>query len=99
MCENTPGRLLRHALGVHGRKHRGRMRWRKPYRNYYTTSSETLPLWEALVSQGLAVKTAVDFHPYATFYVTVAGQEYALEGISFSQHHTARYGYGTPKNK
>lgn len=75
------------------------MRWRKAYRNHYSTSSETLPLWEDLVLRGLAVKTAVDFHPYATFYVTVKGQEYALDGIVFSQHHAARYGYGVPKNK
>lgn len=97
--ENTPGRLLRHALGVacYGKGRNGLPRWTQPYRNYYSTSSESRVWWEHLEGEGLAAHHPVDNYD-GTFYVTPAGKAFALAGITYSNHHAARWGYGTPEN-
>lgn len=91
----SPGRLMRHALGVANYPKSGRARWKVPYRNYYDAGDDAVAAWDALVARGFAVKRGGEaVRPF--YYVTDEGRAAALEGIVYSKHHAARWGYGDP---
>lgn len=85
--------LMRHALGV---TEQWDGRWNKPYRNHFCAGGDHIEIWDGLVSDGLATRregsaiTGGD----PVFYVTDAGREAALAGITFKR----TWGYGTPTN-
>lgn len=90
----SAGELIRHALGVQAYGfHRG-LRYKKPYRNHFVAGGDDVAIWDALVEAGHATKregnaiTGGD----PVYYVTEAGREVALAGITFKR----RWGYGAP---
>lgn len=100
--------LMRHALGVQRYAAtkseggtpspwgRGFVRFKKPYRNHFCAGIDHEVIWDDLVAKGFATKrkgneiTGGD----PVFYVTDAGREAALAGITFKR----RWGYGVPTN-
>lgn len=91
--------LMRHALGAHEHclhPSKGGIVFKKPYRNHFVAGMEHEGIWDDLVAKGFATKrkgnqvTGGD----PVFYVTDAGREAALAGITFKR----RWGYGKPTN-
>ena len=82
--------LMRHALGVrpYTSKDGTSSCFSKPYRNHFVASGDNVAIWEGLVADGFAAKSG------GVYYVTHAGQEAALAGITFKR----RWGYGRPKD-
>lgn len=100
MTEHSGHDLMRHALGVQAyvcHKSKGGRRWKKPYRNHFVAGDHDAPIWDALVTDGLARKTS-NGNPITggmpAYVVTDAGREAALAGIIFKR----RWGYGNPTN-
>ena len=79
--------MMMHACGQMRRN--GRLS-RKPYRNYYSPSSEDEETWEVLVSMGLASSCLTDSGRSRVYLVTAAGLaflwEYCKDRSLMSKH-------------
>lgn len=93
---STVYELMRHALGVHAYCFARGLRYKKPYRNHFCAGEGDQPAWDQLVADGLATKRPGNeiTGGYPVYYVTDAGREMALAGLTFKR----RWGYGIPTN-
>lgn len=90
------GDKLRHALGVQAYRHKGGLRWSRPYRNRFFPGGDDVALFKSMAEFGLVRELRAPITGDDPYYiVTEAGAVYALKGIEFKR----RWGYGQPVNE